>query len=74
MKWNPFGKNYLQIPNKKLDKALHCIPVIREAIGEKIDLLIEGHGRFDGSTGIRIAKELEQFHPMFLKNQFHQII
>ena len=25
MKWDPFGKSYLQISNKDLDKALRCI-------------------------------------------------
>lgn len=67
MKWDPFGKNYLQISNKELDKALHCVAAVREKVGDNVDLLIEGHGRFDVPTGIRIAKELEQFKPMFFE-------
>ena len=30
-------------------------------------MLIEGHGRFNIPTGIKIAKELEQFKPMFFE-------
>ncbi len=67
MKWDPFGKNYLQISNKELDKALRNIAAVREAVGPDVDLLIEAHGRFDVPTGIRIAKEIEQFKPMFLE-------
>lgn len=67
MKWDPFGKNYLQISNIELEKALRCVAAVREAVGNEVDLLIEGHGRFDVPTGIKIAKELEQFRPMFFE-------
>lgn len=67
MKWDPFGKNYLQISNKELDKAIRCVAAVRDAVGNDVDLLIEAHGRFDVPTGIKIAKELEPFKPMFLE-------
>lgn len=67
MKWDPFGKNYLNISNQDLDKALRCVAAVRDAVGDKVDLLIEGHGRFNVPTGIKIAKELEQFKPMFFE-------
>ena len=67
MKWDPFGKNYMEISNAELDKALQCVAAVREAVGGQIDLLIEGHGRFNVPTGIKIAKELEQFKPMFFE-------
>ena len=67
MKWDPFGKSYLQISNADLDKALRCVAAVREAVGNQVDLLIEGHGRFDVPMGIKIAKELEQFKPMFFE-------
>ena len=67
MKWDPFGKNYLNISNKDLNTALECVAKVREAVGDEVDLLIEGHGRFNVATGIKIAKELEQFKPMFFE-------
>ncbi len=67
MKWDPFGKNYLQISNKDLDKALRCIAAVREAVGSEVDLLIEAHGRFDVPTGIKIAQEVAPFKPMLLE-------
>ena len=59
MKWDPFGKAYLELTNKELDTALRCVAAVREAAGPDVDLLIEGHGRFNVPTGIKIAKELE---------------
>lgn len=67
MKWDPFGKNYMDISNKDLNTALECIGAVREVVGDDIDLLIEGHGRFNIPTAIKIAKELEQFKPMFFE-------
>lgn len=67
MKWDPFGKSYLEISNQDLDTALRCVAAVREAVGDKVDLLIEGHGRFNVPTGIKIAKELEQFKPMLFE-------
>ena len=67
MKWDPFGKNYLNISNAELDKALRNVAAVRDAVGSNIDLLIEGHGRFNIPTGIKIARELEQFKPMFFE-------
>ena len=67
MKWDPFGKTYMDISNKDLDTALKCVAAVREAVGNEVDLLIEGHGRFNVATGIKIAKELEQFKPMLFE-------
>ena len=67
LKWDPFGKSYLDISNKDLDKALNCVASVREAVGNDVDLLIEGHGRFNIPTSVKIAKELEQFKPMFFE-------
>ena len=67
MKWDPFGKSFLEISNSDLNRALRCVDEVRRAVGPQVDLLIEGHGRFDVPTGIKIAKELEQFKPMFFE-------
>ncbi len=67
MKWDPFGKNFLEISNKDLNTACECIDEVRKAVGPEVELLIEGHGRFDVQTGIKIAKEIEQFKPKFFE-------
>lgn len=67
MKWDPFGKSYLEITGKDLDKALRCVDEVRRAVGNDVDLLIEGHGRFNIPTAINIAKELALFKPMFFE-------
>lgn len=67
LKWDPFGKAYLRISNRELDKAVECVAAVRSAVGKDVDLLIEGHGRFDVPTGIKIAKEIAAFNPMWFE-------
>lgn len=67
MKWDPFGKNYMQMSPAELRQAMRCIAAVREAVGEDVDLLIEGHGRFDVPTATRIAAEIAPFRPLFFE-------
>lgn len=67
MKWDPFGKAFMDISNADLDRALRCVAEVREAVGPAVDLLIEGHGRFNIPTAVKIAKELEPFRPMWFE-------
>lgn len=67
MKWDPFGKAYLRLTGKELDRAIECVGAVREAVGNEMELLIEGHGRFDIPTAVTIAKELEPFRPMWFE-------
>ena len=67
LKWDPFGKSYLNISSADLDKAIRCVGAVRDAVGSSVDLLIEGHGRFNVPTAIKIARELEAFKPMFFE-------
>lgn len=67
LKWDPFGSAYMYMDNASLRKSLEVVEAVRGAVGPDIDLLIEGHGRFDIATGIKIANELKQFNPMFFE-------
>lgn len=67
LKWDPFGKAYMYMENKDLSYSLSIVEAVRGAVGNDVDLLIEGHGRFNIATGIKIANELKQFNPMFFE-------
>ena len=67
LKWDPFGSAYMYMDNTALRKSLEVVEAVRGAVGPDIDLLIEGHGRFNIATGVKIANELKQFNPMFFE-------
>ena len=61
IKWDPFGSAYLDLSRRDLSQALECIGAVRDAVGDQADILIEGHGRFNVATAVRIARALEPF-------------
>jgi len=61
LKWDPFGKAYMTISRAELRAALACVEAVVEAVGDRAEILIEGHGRFDIPSAIRIGKALEPF-------------
>ncbi len=67
LKWDPFGSAYLNISKVDLHLALDNIAAVRAAVGGQVDLLIEGHGRFNIATAVRIARELERFDVLWFE-------
>ena len=61
LKWDPFGKAYLNIDPKSLNDALDCVAAVKDAVGDKVHLIIEGHGRFNVPTAVRIGNAIEKF-------------
>lgn len=41
---------------------------IREAVGEQMEIMLEGHGYWDVTTAKRIARALEEYHPAWLED------
>lgn len=61
LKWDPFGAAFRDLGRRELRGALDCIAAVRDAVGDEAELMIEGHGRFDLPSALRIAGELERF-------------
>jgi galactonate dehydratase len=66
-KFDPFGAAGPRISREEMKTALLRIENVRNAVGESSDILIEAHGRFDTSTAISIARDLERFSPMWFE-------
>lgn len=52
---------------EKIDGVLKRVAALREAVGMAIDVGIDFHGRLHKPMAKVLAKELEQFHPMFIE-------
>ena len=60
LKWDPFGKNYRQLPPEDFRKAMRCVAAVKAATEGRAEILIECHGRFDVPTALRICNALEE--------------
>lgn len=67
LKFDPFGGAYQQISRESEDLAIEIVRAVREAVGPKVDILIEAHDRFTVTHAIRIGRRLEEFDPMWLE-------
>lgn len=52
---------------EKIDQVLKRVAAIREAVGMGLGIGIDFHGRLHKPMAKVMAKELEQFHPMFIE-------
>lgn len=61
LKWDPFGKAWLNISRQDFNTAIECIRAVSETVGKEVELLIEGHGRFNVPTAIRLGHAMQEF-------------
>lgn len=61
LKWDPFGSAWMNLSRKEFKQAMDCIGAVSDAVGDQVDLLIEGHGRFNIPTAVQIGQELENY-------------
>ncbi len=73
MKFDPFMEAMTMdesIPGKVLsqeheDRAIARVKAVREAVGPKVDILIEVHGWLGALSAIKVGRRLEEFRPFF---------
>ncbi len=68
--WNDPNKydayNWTASPGE-LERMYNQIAAVREAVGPKIDICVDMHGRYDVTTGRKVAKMMEPLKLMFLE-------
>ncbi|MCL4312122.1 MAG: mandelate racemase/muconate lactonizing enzyme family protein [Candidatus Thermoplasmatota archaeon] len=70
-KFDPFGNNYDKINEEGIKKSAEIVAQMRSSLGDKIDLLIECHGRFSPKYAISAGKALEEYNPLFIEEPVH---
>lgn len=67
LKFDPFGAAYRILDPYERQKSLDIVRAIRDAVGDKVDIMIEVHDRLTTVEAIRICRELEEFHPLWVE-------
>ena len=67
LKFDPFGKNYMYMPPEEERLSIKIVAAVREAVGDDVDILIEGHDRFSISQAVRVGILLEPYRPMWFE-------
>jgi len=71
VKFDPVGRysafDPRQLSLEVLENAERYVKAVREAVGDRCDLLFGTHGQMTSSSAIRLAKRLERFDPLWLE-------
>jgi galactonate dehydratase len=67
LKFDPFGNAWRTLSRREFDLSIDIIAAVREAVGDAVDLLIEGHSRFNVSTAIEVARAIESLRPAWFE-------
>ncbi|MBT3346435.1 MAG: mandelate racemase/muconate lactonizing enzyme family protein [Gemmatimonadetes bacterium] len=65
VKFDPLGLATIQLDGRQLRDAVERVALIREAVGDDAEILIEGHGRLSADAAIRFAEGAADFEPFF---------
>src|ERR1700680_3577442 len=67
LKFDPFGNAWRTIPRRDFDLSIDIIRAVRDAVGDAVDLLIEGHSRFNVATAVELAQAMAPFRPAWFE-------
>jgi galactonate dehydratase len=67
LKFDPFGSAWRQLSRRDFDLSVDIIRAVRDAVGDSVDLLVEGHCRFNVATAVEFAEAIHPFRPAWFE-------
>jgi galactonate dehydratase len=67
LKFDPFGSSWRTLSRYDFDLSVDIIRAVRDAVGPTVDLLIEGHSRFNVATAVEFSHAIHQFRPAWFE-------
>lgn len=67
LKIDPFGAGDKTLSPEEMEISLAIIRNVRLAVGDNVELFIEGHGRFDLDFAVVLAAAMEPYRPGFFE-------
>ncbi|NOU95542.1 mandelate racemase/muconate lactonizing enzyme family protein [Paenibacillus sp. LMG 31456] len=67
LKFDPFGSAWRTVERKDFELALNIIEAVRDAVGQDVDILIEGHNRFSVHTALQFAEAMLPYNPAWFE-------
>jgi galactonate dehydratase len=67
LKFDPFGSAWRVLSREEFDLSIDLIRAVRDAVGPKVDVLVEGHCRFNVDTAVRLAEAMAPMRPAWFE-------
>ena len=65
LKFDPFGTAWKDLSREESDAAVDLVAAVREAVGPRVELMIEFHGRLSLKSAEEMIGKLEHFAPFW---------
>lgn len=63
LKFDPFGTAWKEMNRDEMEETEALVSAVRDAVGDKIGLMIEVHGRLSVGSAIEMGRRLEKYCP-----------
>jgi galactonate dehydratase len=67
LKLDPFGAGFYELERAEKMRSIALVEAVRDAVGPDVEIMVEMHGRFNPSTAVELAHELEAFKPSWIE-------
>lgn len=67
LKWDPFGSAFRTLTTAELRRAIGVVEAVADAVGDRAEVIVEAHGRFELPTARRVAGALEPLGVLWLE-------
>lgn len=67
LKFDPFGAEWRIMDPYEEDLSLDIIAAVRDAVGPKVDILVEGHNRFSPAIALKLAHRMAPYRPSWFE-------
>jgi galactonate dehydratase len=65
LKFDPFGTAWKDLSPEDSELPVELVAAVREAVGPRVGLMIEYHGRLSAGTAVDMIQRLERFAPVW---------
>ncbi len=65
MKFDPFGVAWKDMTKDEIEGAVDLVAAVREAVGPRVGLMIEAHGRLSVDGALDVMRRLDRFDPVW---------
>ena len=71
LKFDPFGAEWRIMDPYNEDLSIDIIAAVRDAVGPRVDVLVEGHSRFSPSIALKLAERMAPSRPTWFEEPIH---
>ena len=71
LKFDPFGAEWRIMDPYQEDLSIDIIAAVRDAVGPKVDVLVEGHCRFSPAIALKLSERMAPYRPTWFEEPTH---